>query len=153
MVNDHKAITVWSNITWYIWEHRVQVVQVSVLEISNSERDLEVIIGNCLNMSSQHKAVVRSSCTLKKVTSRGGGKLWIFSLFCTARVMNFLLWSSGHISPNQFPAIAEAWSTAHTLVSLVSLPVAHNTSLSWCLNFTLFRQLHVQQLWIQYRSS
>lgn len=44
----------------------MQVVQVSDLEISNSERDLEVITGNCLNMSSQHKAVARSSCTFKK---------------------------------------------------------------------------------------
>lgn len=57
LVNDHKAIkgfTVWSNITQGSWEQREKVVQVSVLEISNSERDLEVIIGNCLNVSSQH---------------------------------------------------------------------------------------------------
>lgn len=92
----------------------MQVVQVSVLIISNSERDLEVIIGNCLNMNSQCKAVARSSCTPAKVTSREAGKPWIFSFFYTARVMIFLLGSAGHISPNQLPATAEASSTAHT---------------------------------------
>lgn len=87
----------------------MQVVQISVLEISNSERDLEVITGNCLNMSSQHKAVSRSSCTFEKKNNfKGMTETWGFFIFLHSTGHEFPAMTSGHTSPNEFPAIAEA---------------------------------------------